>query len=481
MSPNLALLLVHDLLVAKRGISAASSHPLRVTIEKHKARLKAELTKARLKRGFASIEDLRAHVDEGHLDIKVARNGQDTQRADGAHPVSKEWLHPRWVRINSIKTGLSEQMSITFTSYETVSCLEKILEVVPNSNEKLIYVDKHVPNLVAVSPFIDLTKTSAYQNGYIILQDKASCFPAYLLDPIPEDGDIVDACAAPGNKTTHLAAILQKKGGDAQNRKIYACDRDKARAMTLKNMVSTAGASRIVTIKAGQDFLRLDHDQAPWNDVGSILLDPSCSGSGMTARDGVFRVMLPSRIRAEQCQTHSKKRKRKPTSTSKPEPQEIQEELPISDDKPSNQLSDRLKALSNFQLKLLTHALQYPKARRIVYSTCSIHAEENEHVVVKALDSAIAKTRGWRILRREEQVAGLNAWAIRGDFQACTDVTAAEGMEAIAEACIRCEKGSKEGTQGFFVAAFVRDGESGVDEQRLEEEWGGFSDNEVIT
>jgi putative methyltransferase len=129
--------------------------------------------------------------------------------------------------------------------------------------------------------------------------------------------------------------------------------------------------------------------------------------------------------------------------------------------------------------------MQYPNARKITYSTCSIHAEENERVVVKALHSPAAD--GWRILRRNEQVEGLKGWPIRGQLKACKgalDILGADEKEnstrntdnaaTIAEACIRCEKGTKEGTMGFFVAGFVKDDAESTDQ----EEWRGFSDDE---
>lgn len=470
------MLLVHDLLLTKRGISAPAPHPLRLAAERHKARLHAEFKKARLRKGFTSIEDLRASVEEGNTWLdngtgKINITG-NCGNAEAAHAIQ-----PRWVRINTLKTTLDDQLRTTFAGYKKLESLEQLTggDIEPLS--KRLYVDHNIPNLLALPSATQLAKTPAYLNGFIILQDKASCFSAYLLDPDPEDGDIIDACAAPGNKTTHVAAIVNEKDGAAQKPKIYACERDSARAATLDKMIRTAGANNWVTMKGRQDFLRTDPTRAPWSNVGSLLLDPSCSGSGIIGRDETLKVLLPSKQPIDQPKSHSKKRKRK----TKPDPpleiQEVQEEVPISEDKSLEQLIARLTALSTFQLKLLLHAFQFPKARKVTYSTCSIYAEENEHVVLKALESSIATDRGWRILRRIEQVPGMKAWNVRGDAQACNVIAAGARSEEIAEACIRCEKGTQEGTQGFFVAAFVRDGSDGVNGQLLEEEWEGFSDN----
>lgn len=483
MSPNLALLLVHDLLLTKRGISAPSSHPLRLAVERHKARLHAELTKARLSKGLASVEALRVHIEtkEGGKEQTsyedVADIGPESNARRG------QWPHPRWVRVNTIKSDLDEQLRTTFAGYKTIESLEEMLKCSPSSADKLILVDKHIPNLLALPPAADLSKTPAYLNGQIILQDKASCFPAYLLSPKLEDGDCMDACAAPGNKTTHLSAMLHCEGRAVARPNIYACERDKARASTLLALLQTAGAQKYVTAKIGQDFLRTDPAKAPWDGIGTLLLDPSCSGSGIVGRDEVLNVVLPSKEASDLLKVQSKKRKRKPTAQTKPNDHVVPEEIPINGDKSSDQLRARLRALSTFQLKLLLHAFHFPKAHRITYSTCSVYAEENEHVVMKALGSSIAQERGWHIIRREEQASGMKAWKIRGNIDACMEVAEDERIDisGVADACIRCEKGTKEGTQGFFVAAFARQVESPRMEQLIDQEWEGFSDSASVT
>ena len=502
---------MHDLLLAKHGIAAPATHPLREAVTRHKARLHAELTKARLRRGFASIEDLRRYVNQQASSICEFQETTATRAAHLQGDALSRWAHPRWVRINTLRTSLDTELKTTFAAYTRVDSLEQILRA---GNEQYLYhVDQHIPDLLAVSSDSNIPNSPAFKNGLLILQDKASCFPAYLLDPRLDEADIVDACAAPGNKTTHLAALLQGQTKTRPDCKIWACEREKGRALTLKRMIHKAGANEIVRIRVGQDFLQINPREPPWNSVVSLLLDPSCSGSGIVGRDDVSFIALPTKAVDGQKQTHrSAKRKR----TSKSERDSTIDDIKHEDEQAiggSNEenLTTRLSALSAFQLRLLQHALSFPAARKVTYSTCSLHATENEHVVLKALTSSVSRQRGWRILKREEQVAGARAWPLRGDRDACRDFNIGSNDWAgygeifrvtVAESCIRCEKGGQEGTQGFFVAGFVRDmcldptdlgrtasilateAQPGPMDDPVEdgnniweEEWEGFSDN----
>lgn len=73
--------------------------------------------------------------------------------------------------------------------------------------------DPHIENLLLFPPDTQFVDDPLYTDGKIILQDKASCFPAYILAPPPQDDSVViDATAAPGNKTSHLCAMMNNKG-----------------------------------------------------------------------------------------------------------------------------------------------------------------------------------------------------------------------------------------------------------------------------
>ena len=73
--------------------------------------------------------------------------------------------------------------------------------------------DDHILDLLSFNPRCQFHDDDCYTTGKIILQDKASCFPSVVLNPPPTDDTIViDATAAPGNKTSHLSALMANRG-----------------------------------------------------------------------------------------------------------------------------------------------------------------------------------------------------------------------------------------------------------------------------
>lgn len=409
--------------------------------------MQAEFTRARIRRKIGSLEALKVYVEEGRENANAS-----------------EAPYPRWIRINTLLSSLEEQLDTTFVEFERATNLQAVRV----RGLKRICIDEHIPNLIAISPNVDLSKSDAYKTGKIIFQDKASCFPAYLLDPLPQDGDIIDSCSAPGNKTTHIAAILighSAEQGEC-DQTIHAFEKDKRRAETLDKMVHLASSDRWTVLHKGEDFLKAKPDDVKYRNVGALLLDPSCSGSGIIGRDDMPELHLPVQKNGVEPPPKGTKRGGKGQDTGQVSNKttnrqsEDQLNVMVDDDgvltavETSDELKSRLEALSSFQLELLLHAFQFPAAYKITYSTCSIHGEENEMVVQKALASDIAKEHGWSILKREEQVRGMREWPVRGSVEVCN------GDASLAEACIRANKDDENGTMGFFVAAFVKHSES---------------------
>ncbi|ODV90856.1 hypothetical protein CANCADRAFT_2579 [Tortispora caseinolytica NRRL Y-17796] len=360
-----AVLVVYDLLFNRKGISASKNHPPPFIKEILK-----------LETRLRNIYD------------KVVGENANTE-AD-LSPV-------RWFRLNSLKVQ-DDQVLKWFPSLELV-------EQFPGP--KQIMKDKYVDGLYGVSPEYGSTlkKNKHYIEGEIILQDRASCFPAELLNP-KSGWCVVDACAAPGNKTTHVASKLIHTGGS-----VIAFEKDPQRARILQNNLKLHGADQLVETRV-QDFLAQTEDR----NVKGLIVDPSCSGSGIYGRGNKAEL----------------------------DP-------------------ERLIRLAAFQSKILKHALTtFPEAECVVYSTCSYHDVENEGVVCEVLqDEEIAQN--WMLASRDE---ALPEWPRRGNRELFEEFN----MDpSLAESLIRVERGT-DGGIGFFAAKFVRK------HYNTEPEWQGFSD-----
>ena len=281
------------------------------------------------------------------------------------------------------------------------------------------------------------------KNGELILQGKSSCMPAHclLVNEDERDGrddmsaiferirqsDIIDACAAPGNKTTHLAALLDKKN-NTYNRggKVFAFEKDHRRAQRLRDTVDLYGCSKTVVV-AKKNFLEVDVNDARYRNVRSILLDPSCSGSGTVQNrgDALMEYALKDGYDDDDDDDNrSEKIKRE-------EEEENEEE---------QTRKKRAMSLQKFQLEALSHAMRFPGVLRISYSTCSIYREENEDVVQKVMP--LAEELGFELAKC------LPKWPRRGFAEVLGTTEAAK--------VVRVNPFEGDDCEGFFVAVFQR-------------------------
>ncbi|NXW99792.1 NSUN5 methyltransferase, partial [Larus smithsonianus] len=387
LPPQLAKVLVYDLLFGK-GLKCGGRW--KALARRHRARLEAELARLKVQQKVSRNEDLLAPVQAA---------------SPGASQV------PRYVRVNTLKTCVDDV--IDFFKRQGYSYLGKAasVEELRALSGKKFLLDLHLPELLVFPPQTDFHDNLLYTSGHIILQDKASCLPAFLLDPAA-GSHVIDACAAPGNKTSHLAAILKNKG------QIFAFDVDTKRLATMNTMLMRAGVTGFQL--AQQDFLTVDPGDPKYSKVTYILLDPSCSGSG--------------NVRGSIRPTWSRLWVRGPQVTAAL-PAGMVNRLPREEAAPS---PERLQALAGFQRKVLSHALSFPALQRLVYSTCSLHREENEDVVQAVLQD-------WGSAFR--LVNAFPSWPCRG-------LAAFPG----AECCLRASPADTL-THGFFVAVLERYGE----------------------
>lgn len=247
---HLAKVLVYDLLMGQ-GVKCGGSW--KSMMMKHRSRLQAELARMKVKQKVSRNEDL--------LPAGVQRAAVDNL--------------PRYVRVNTLKTTVED--TVDYLKRDGFSYLGQAPRLDGLTLKAKDFVrDPHLPELLVFSAKTDFHDHFLYTSGHIILQDKASCLPAFLLSPT-SGSHVIDACAAPGNKTSQLAAVMKNKG------KLFAFDLDAKRLATMSTLLLRAGVT--CHQLANQDFLKVDPDSPQYKDVEYILLDPSCSGSGGCSSD----------------------------------------------------------------------------------------------------------------------------------------------------------------------------------------------------
>ncbi|CAJ0932364.1 unnamed protein product, partial [Mesorhabditis belari] len=338
----------------------------------------------RLKR---PIHSLNMEIRQQEKALSAQGRGLEQLRNGFEEEKEKEIEIPRYARINGLKwtrdeaiETLREEKWQIIDGSDTIPFSQQITQL----RDDQVLFDPHIPELLIFANSANLHAYWMIEQRYLIFQDKASCLPAFLISP-PSGSHCVDTCAAPGNKTSHLAAYVGNEGC------VWAFDRDPTRANTMKRLVKQSGAGDIVSVECG-DFLRIDPSEERWKTVEFAVVDPPCSGSGMVKR--------------------------------------------MDEWTGSSAQADRLGKLANLQAMLLKHALKLPSLKRLAYSTCSIHEEENEQVVREVLKEC---STDWRLAENL-----LPMWALRGK----------ESYE-FGKHCLRADP-KITFTNGFFVVVFER-------------------------
>lgn len=121
----------------------------------------------------------------------------------------------------------------------------------------------------------DLERTALYEQGEIYVQGLSSMVPPLVLSPLPGE-KVLDLTAAPGSKTTQLAALLGNQG------KVAANDRDPVRVEKLKANASRQGASCVEVLPPGDGGLVWKNNFEAFD---RVLLDAPCSSEGRFQSD----------------------------------------------------------------------------------------------------------------------------------------------------------------------------------------------------
>ena len=171
-----------------------------------------------------------------------------------------------------------------------------------------------------------------FAEGWWSVQDCSAQLVGHLLDPQPGE-TVIDACAAPGGKTTHIAELMQDQGV------VWGCDRQASR---LKKLQENADRLQLHAIQIHAEDSR---NQPQFVGKGDrVLLDAPCSGLGTLHR-------------------HADARWR--------------------------QTPESVQGLAHLQTELLNQAATWVKPQgTLVYATCTLHAAENEAVIERFLQDS---------------------------------------------------------------------------------------------
>lgn len=175
-----------------------------------------------------------------------------------------------------------------------------------------------------------VTEIYGFNEGLFTVQDGAAQMAVDILAPKPGE-TVLDACAAPGGKTTHIGEIMNNRG------RIIAWDKHSGKINLINSAAKRLGITNIETSCADAG----EENRALYNTFDKILVDAPCSGLGII-------------------------RKKPDIKWSRRE-----EDIP---------------ALAGEQLRILKAVANYLKpGGRLVYCTCTLSKEENERTVERFL------------------------------------------------------------------------------------------------
>jgi 16S rRNA (cytosine967-C5)-methyltransferase len=130
---------------------------------------------------------------------------------------------------------------------------------------------EHLPEGLVVDGPFDAFGSPLWGKGLFMPQSRAAMTVGRVLGPRPGD-KVLDLCAAPGAKTTHLAALMEGRG------EVTAVERHRGRAAALARTIARMGAAPLVSVRTADAKAR--HAPAAYD---RVLVDPPCSDLGTLA------------------------------------------------------------------------------------------------------------------------------------------------------------------------------------------------------
>ena len=205
---------------------------------------------------------------------------------------------------------------------------DELIEKLKESGLK-VYKVSMVDEAIKVENLKDIENNELFKEGLFTIQDISSMIASKVLNP-KENSMALDVCSAPGGKTTHIATLMKNTG------KVISRDVFEHKLKLINNTVNRLGLTNVEV----QNFDASILDENSIDKFDYVLADVPCSGLGIIRRKPEIKFKEAS----------------------------------------------ELSGLPDIQSKILNNASKYVKENgTLIYSTCTIHDEENINVVEQFL------------------------------------------------------------------------------------------------
>jgi len=271
-------------------------------------------------------------VSDGKVEVEMPHSDDPPSAAvEHSHPL---WLVERWVQ----ELGIDETIELCRAN-NRIPPLSLRTNTLKTSRAKLLaeikreipraFAARFSPEGILIDPPVPLSRIPRFREGWFQVQDESSQLVGHIMDPKPGER-VLDACAAPGGKTTHLAQLMGNRG------RIYAADISTRRLSLVKENCHRLGVRIVTALRSNLTKPLVFRSEGGYD---RILVDPPCSGLGTLWRNPDIKW----------------KRKEEEIST-----------------------------FRGIQRDILHHvAPLVRKGGSLVYGTCTLTREENEEVVAE--------------------------------------------------------------------------------------------------
>jgi 16S rRNA (cytosine967-C5)-methyltransferase len=207
------------------------------------------------------------------------RTGEPTEYLSRyySHP---KWLVEDWIRqlgpdeAEGLARTMSELPPLTFRTNALRTTREKLLGQLVEEGVRS-EICKFSPDGIHVLSHVNPASLPSFREGLFTVQDESSQLASILLAPKPGDS-VLDACAAPGGKSTHMAQLMGNSGS------VLACDANSGKLRLIADTAQRLGISIIETCTLDAAGLP---DALDGKVFDRVLVDAPCSGLGVLRRN----------------------------------------------------------------------------------------------------------------------------------------------------------------------------------------------------